>query len=170
MVADGTLVAEVSHKVGGRGQDPGCIKECVKGEVREKMGMFEGIAILTVLYGCDPRALNKHTHTQMKVDLLEVKYLKMICGVRWYDHIKIDTVRESCVKMHSLIERANQGVLKWSRCMDRKNKERVVMRIHVPEVEVAREMRRLRRKRRDKVKEALCYWGVDNLEGVEFSR
>lgn len=58
-----------------------------------------------------------------------------------------------------MTETAKQGVLKWFGHVKMMSEERLIMRLHVSEVEKAREGEPRRWK--DGVKEALSYWNLN---------
>ena len=57
-----------------------------------KVGMFEGIVAPAVLYGSECWVLK--ARERKRVDVLEMKCLRTISGVRWFDRVRNERVRE----------------------------------------------------------------------------
>lgn len=100
--------------------------------LQAKIGMFEGIVVPTVLYGCESWALN--AEERKRIEVMEMRCLRTICGVRWFDRITNNRVRDMCGKKRSFGERADQGVLKWYGHLERMSDERLVKKIYKSEV------------------------------------
>lgn len=60
---------------------------------RVKMSVFDGIVAPLVPYSCQAWALDKNMD---RMNVLELKCLRMINGVRRVGHIRNDRVRERC--------------------------------------------------------------------------
>lgn len=58
-----------------------CRERLVSVEVN--MVMFEGIVVPTVLYGCEPRAINAPSRNS--TDMIGLKCLRTITRLRWFD-------------------------------------------------------------------------------------
>jgi len=103
--ARGSMETEVRHRVGEGAKVLGALRGVWRKRdlpVEAKMGMFEGIVVPSVLYGCEAWALNAWSRKRIKV--LEIKCLRTITGVRWFDRVRNTRVRERC---------AETGVVCW---------------------------------------------------------
>ena len=60
--------------------------------MQSKMGLVEGIFLPTVLYGCETWSLN--AREQKRVEVMEMKALRAVCGVTWRDRVRNVEVRE----------------------------------------------------------------------------
>ncbi len=114
IAADGNQAVEVKHRVGEGAKVMGALRSVWKEKsvsLQAKIGMFEGIVVPTVLYGCESWALN--AEERKRIEVMEMRCLRTICGVRWFDRVTNNRVRDMCGKKRSFGERADQGVLKW---------------------------------------------------------
>jgi len=164
--ARGSMETEVRHRVGEGAKVLGALRGVWRKRdlsVEAKMGMFEGIVVPSVLYGCEAWALN--AWSRKRIEVLEMKCLRTITGVRWFDRVRNTRVREMCGNRRSLLERADQGVLKWFGHIERMEEERVIKRIYRSTVEGDRLRGRPRKGWRDGVKEALSHRGLSIQEG-----
>ena len=118
--------------------------------LQAKIGMFEGIVAPSVMYGCEAWTLN--ARERRKIEVMEMRGLRTICGVRWYDRVRNERVREMCGNKRSFGERVDQGVLKWYGHMERMNDERLTKRVYKAEVEGVRGRGRPRKRWKDGVK------------------
>ena len=171
IAADGSQEGEVKHRVGEGAKILGALRSVWKETSvsrQAKMGMYESIVVPTVMYGCEAWALN--AKERKKLEVLEMKCLRTIAGVRWFDRIRNERVREMCGGKRSLLERAEQGVLKWFGHVERMGEERLTKRIYKSEVVGTRGRGRPRRRWRDGVKEALSMKGLNIQEGERRAR
>jgi len=79
----------VRHRVGEGAKVLGALRGVWRKRdlsVEAKMGMFEGIVVPSVLYGCEAWALN--AWSRKRIEVLEMKCLRTITGVRWFDKSK----------------------------------------------------------------------------------
>ena len=171
LAANGSMEAEVSHRVGEGARVLGAMKNVWKERTiswRAKMGMFEGIVVPTILYGCEAWAIDRVV--RRRVDVLEMKCLRNICGVRWFDRVSNVRVREMCGNKKSVVERAEEGVLKWFGHMERMSEERLTKKIYVSEVEGTRRRGRPNWRWKDGVKGILSGRGLSMQEGERSAR
>ena len=104
-------------------------------------------------FGTNVGALNARERKQ--VNVIEMRCLRAISGVRWYDRRRNEEVRESFGERISLEERADRSVLRWYGHRERMGEERLVKKIHEANVEGIRARGRPRRKWKDGVVSAL---------------
>jgi len=97
--------------------------------------------------------------------VLEIKCLRTITDVRWFDRVRNTRVRDMCGNQLRLLERANQGVVNWFGRIERMEEERVIKGIYRSTVEGDRLMRRPRKGWRVGVKETLSHRGLSIQEG-----
>ena len=169
--SDGSQGTEISHRVREGARVLGALKSIwsKRSVSREaKLGMFEGIMVPTVMYGSECWALN--AREKKKVDVIEMKCLRAISGVRWFDRRTNESVRESFGERRRLLERAEQSELSWFGHVVRMDEGRLVKRIYEASVEGNRARGRPRRKWRDGVVSALGSRGLDVHEGERQAR
>ena len=163
--SDGRSEVEVAHRMEKGMQVFGALGSVWKGKgvsVEAKVGMYESIVVPTVLYGCETWCLN--ARERKKVDVMEMKCLRSICGVRLVDRVRNERVRERCGIKVRLLERANRGVLRWFGHVERMSGERLVKKVYKSKVEGVRGIGCPRRKWLDGVKDVLFEWGLDIQE------
>lgn len=71
-------------------------------------------------------------------ELLEMKSLGIVCGLRKVDQVRSDGFRERCGKKKSMIEGGEEVLLKWVGLVERVNKERLTKSLYVAEVKGTR--------------------------------
>ena len=120
------------------------------------------------MYGCEAWAIDRVV--RRRVDVLEMKCLRNICGVRWFDRVSNVRVREMCGNKKSVVERAEEGVLKWFGHMERMSEERLTKKIYVSEVEGTRRRGRPIWMWKDGVKGILSGRGLSMQEGERSAR
>lgn len=79
---------------------------------------------------------------QRRVDVLEMKCLRTICGVKWLDQVSSESVREMCGNKMSVVEKAKEGKMKRFIYMDRMGEIRLKRRIYMSEMEGTKRMER----------------------------
>ena len=169
--SDGSQGAEMGHRRIEAAKLLGALKGVWnKGPMSTevKLGMYEGIMVPTVMYGSECWTLNARERKQ--VDVIEMKCLRAIKGVRWFDRRTNESVRESFGERRGLVERVEQSLLRWYGHVVRMGGERLVKMIFEAEVEGNRARGRPRRKWRDGVESALESRGLDAQEGERRAR
>lgn len=73
------------------------------------MGMFEGIVVPRMVYGCKVCALDEDV--QLWIDVLKMKCLKTVCDVKWFDQVNCKRVRERYADKN-MVKIAGKGWLK----------------------------------------------------------
>ena len=76
-----------------------------------KVRLLESMFVPTGLYECGVWFWNESVRRRLEV--IEMKALRMICGVRRRDRVRNERVREMCGWRRGLVERCQQGILKW---------------------------------------------------------
>ena len=154
--ADGRMEGEISQRVSEGMKVFGAVRKVWEGKrmsVKAKMGMYKSIVVPTVLYGCEAWNLNKSE--RKRVDVMEMKCLRSVCGVKRIDRVRNDDVRARCGNEVSLLERADRGVLRWFGHVERMDDERIVKKIYKSEVDGVRAVGRPRMRWMDGVKDIL---------------
>ena len=171
VTADGLMETEILHRTGEGAKMLGAMRGMWRNRTvsrQAKVGMFQGIVAPAVLYGSECWALN--VREKRRVDVLEMRCLRTITGVRWFDRVRNDRVREMCGVSRSFSERAEQSQLKWYGHLERMDEERLVKGIYRSEVEGRRARGRPRRRWKDGIREALSNRGLDIREGERRAR
>ena len=92
-----------------------------------KVRLLESIFVPTVLYGCGVWVWNEKV--RKRLDVIEMKALRMICGVSRRDRVRNVRIREICGWNRSLVERCQQGILKWFGHIVRMGEDRLVKKL-----------------------------------------
>lgn len=90
--------------------------------MKAKMGMFDSIVVQTVLYGCKMWAFDEKRWK--RVDVLKIKCLTTIIGVRKVEGKRKDWVREK-FGSKKIYERNEEDMLNGLGHMERLNEERL---------------------------------------------
>lgn len=94
-----------------------------------------------------------------RVDAMEIKCMRNMCGVRRIDRVRNERVRESCGSKVSLIERADRRVLKWFEHVVRMSNKKIIKKVYKSSVNDVRDGERPRRRWSDGVRDILVRWG-----------
>src|ERR1700755_1328703 len=86
--------------------------------------MFECMCFPSVLYGCETLMISVRARKSLNV--FEMKGLRAICKLRRIDRIKKERIREMGKWKRGIVDRAEEGVLKWFGHMCRMNEDRIV--------------------------------------------
>ena len=81
------------------------------------------------------------------------------------DRIRNVDIRTRCGSKMSLMDRADQSMLKWFGHMERMENDRMTKRIYIAEVEGNRGRGRPRRRWKDSVRDVLVQRGINMQEG-----
>jgi len=111
---DGRMNEEVRHRIGEARKASGALQKLWKNRRMSneaKVGMYEGIVEPSLLYGCEAWVMN--VHERRKVEAVEMRCLRSICGVRRIDRISNVDIRRRWGKNVGVGERMDQGVLRW---------------------------------------------------------
>ena len=73
-----------------------------------------------------------------KIEVFEMKGLRAICGVCRRDRVRNVRIKEMCGWRKSLVDRAEQSMLRWCGHVCRMNEERMSKKVFVSEVEGVR--------------------------------
>lgn len=162
VAANGTLGEEINHRVNEAEKVIGAVRAVWKGRKiskEAKVGMFESIVVPTMLYGSETWALK--AEERRRIEVVELKCLRAICGVTRYDRWRNDRVREVCgLRNRSMGERVQQGVLRWYGHLERMDNDRLVNRIYRSKIHGVRGRGRPWKRWMDGVKEALDSRGM----------
>lgn len=75
------------------------------------------LLIPRVLYRCETWALVDVV--QKRLNMLEMKNSLTICGVRRFNQLRNERARERCASEKRTVKRAEEGLLKWCKHMER---------------------------------------------------
>ena len=162
---DSGMGEKVNHRIGEARKAWGALKDVWKKRhiSREaKVGMYEGIIELSLLYGCETWVLNVRDRERMEA--VEMNCLRNICGLRRIDRVPNVEIRRMCGKNVSVSQRMDQGVLRWFGHVERMRNERLVKRVYDPEVRGVRRRGRPRKSWMNGVKETLERKGLNIQE------
>ena len=129
-----------------------------------KVRMFESMAVPTVLYGCGAWTVNNEV--RKKLEVLEIYGLRMICGVSRRQKVRNVTIRQRCGWNRGLVERCEQGILRWFGHLVRMDNERLVRRVYDSNVAGTRGRGKPKGKWLDGVKGVLWNRGLDVEQGM----
>src|ERR1700755_3180917 len=92
-----------------------------------KIRMFECMSLLSALYGCETWMITVLERKSLNV--FEMKSLRAICKLGSIDRIKNERIREMCEWKRGVVDRAEEGVIKWFGHMCRMNEDRMVGKV-----------------------------------------
>jgi Reverse transcriptase (RNA-dependent DNA polymerase). len=166
VTAEGAVDAEVSHRVKEAAKVMGGLKKVINSRslgMEAKRTLYEGIVVPTVLYGAETWGLREDE--RRRLDVLEMKCLRSMCGVTRLDRIRNEEIRRRTREEKELSARVDQRVLSWFGHMERMDKDRVVNRIMRSHVKGVRPRGRPRYGWSDGAKRALESRGLSIDEG-----
>ena len=77
--------------------------------------MFECMCLPSVMYGCKTWMIS--ARARKSLNDFQMKGLRVICKLRKIDWIRNERIREMCKWKRGVVDRAEEGVLKWFRHM-----------------------------------------------------
>ena len=136
---EGGEYLEVGHRIKEGEKVLGGLKDIWKrGRLtREvKVKMFESYCLPVVLYGSEVWRIN--ARMRRKIEVFEMKALRAVCGIGRMDRVRNVRIREMCEWKRGVVERAEQGILRWFGHVCRMSEERNALRVFKSEVEGTR--------------------------------
>ena len=133
---DGGVKEDVSMRVGEGMKTFGAMKRLwnVRSvNVRAKRELYERVVVPTVMYGSEAWGLR--VKERRKLDVMEMRCLRSMCGVTRMDRLRNEVVRERVGVDEKLSERVDRKVLKWYGHVERMSGERLTKRVYRSEVE-----------------------------------
>src|ERR1044072_9048509 len=100
-------------------------KRKISKEIKKRM--FECMCLPSVIYGCETWMINARMRRNLNV--FEMKGLRAICKLRRIDQIRNERIREMCKWKRCVVDRTEEGVLKWFGHMCRMNEDRKVGKV-----------------------------------------
>ena len=161
VAVDGRMTTEVNHRVGEGLKVFGALKSVWKERsvgMKAKMGMYEGVVVPSMLYACETWGLSEQE--RKRVEVADMRCLRAMCGLRLMDRVRNTEIRERCGDRKSVLERADEGVLKWFGHLERMNEDRLVKKVYTSEVGGTRGVGRPRFRWKDGVKKVLHNRGL----------
>ena len=101
-----------------------------------KLAVHNRVLIPTLTY--DSEAWNWQRKDESRLNAVEMRSLKRMCGKTMYDRIKNVDIRKECKADVSVMNRIKKGTLRWFGHVERMNEERSVKRIYDAKVNVRR--------------------------------
>ncbi len=92
-----------------------------------KRGLYEGVVVPATLYGTE--TWNTGAVERRRLNVMEMRCLRSICGVTRMDRVRNDEVRRRTGAVKELADRAEQGVLRWFGHVERMEEQRLVKKI-----------------------------------------
>ena len=162
---DGDIEEEVKFRVGEAGRAMGGMKRIWNNRemgMNVKTSLYESIIVPTALYGSETWGLK--TADRNRLDVMEMKCLRNMCGVTIWDRQRNDDIRTRTGVKLKLSTRAEQKSLNWFGHMERMKDERMAKRVMESEVEGRRVRGRPRMGWSEGVKNSLDAIGVPEEE------
>ena len=166
VAAEDGVGSEVNHRVKEAVEVQGAMRDMWKVRsvgMNAKRRMYESIVVPTALYGAETWAVNGRE--RKKLDVMEMRSLRSICGVTIRDRIRNEEIRGRTGVRDALSKRADQTVLRWFGHIERMSEERMVKRIYKSEAVGARARGRPRVRWKDGVKRILEEKGMTVEQG-----
>ena len=114
-MSDGTLDAEINHRIASAGIAWHQLKSCKVWSSKyvtlaRKALIFRSVVLTILLYGCETwPALDSHIE---RLGVFQMNCLRFLCGFTWRDHKSNETVRHSC-NLPSIAGEVRFRRLKW---------------------------------------------------------
>ncbi len=155
-VVDGGIEGEVKFRMNEVGKMCRGMKrvfKCRSLGMSAKRRLYKGVVIPTALYRAE--TWNMGELERRRLNVMEMRCLRSMCGVTRRDRVRNDEVRRTGV-IKELAEGADQGVLLWFGHVERMEEERLMKKITRSDVKGVRPRRSLRMGWLDSVKRALA--------------
>ena len=171
--SDGGVKEDVSMRVGEGMRTFGAMKRLwnVRSvNVRAKRELYERVVVPTVMYGSEAWGLR--VEERRKLDVMEMRCLRSMCGVTRMDRLRNEVVRERVGVDEKLSERVDRKVLKWYGHVERMSGERLTKRVYRSEVEGERGRGRPPFRWKDGVRRACAErnMGLEEARGICLDR
>ena len=127
---NGEIEGEVKYRVGEAGKVMGGMKKVWKNRdlgMRAKRGLYESVIVPTALYAAETWGMK--TADKQRLDVLEMRCLRSMCGVTRWDRLRNEEVRRRTGVLLELSNRAEQKGLRWFGHVERMDEGRMVKRI-----------------------------------------
>ena len=116
---DGSVKGEVNHRLSEGAKVWGALGKVCKVRtvgLKAKKNMYESIVIPIVTYGAETWSMS--VNERKRLDVMEMKCLRSMCGVSILDRVRNEEVREKVQLNEKLSERIDKRILRWffSRC------------------------------------------------------
>ncbi len=128
-----------------------------------KRKLYEGVLVPTALYGAE--TWNKGAVERNRLDVMEMRCLRSMCGVTRMDQVRNEEVRRRTGIVKELAERAEQGVLRWFGHVERMEEKHFVKKVTRSDVRGIRPRGRPRMRWLESVKRALGARGMSVEQG-----
>lgn len=163
---DGRIDVEVKHRTNEVCKVLGGMNQVFRNRalgMNAKKRLYEGVVVPTALYGAE--TWNMGVAERKRLNVVEMKCLRSMCGVTRYDRVRNEEVRRRTGVVQELSVRAEKKVLNWFGHMERMDEERMVKRIVGSNVEGTRLRGRPRLGWMSNVRRALDARGMSVDEG-----
>ena len=130
MARNGEIEEEVKYRVGEAGKVMGGMKKVWKNRdlgMSTKKGLYESVIVPTALYAAETWGMK--TADKQRLDVLEMRCLRSMCGVTRWDRLRNEEVRRRTGVLLELSNRAEQKGLRWFGHVERMDEDRMVKRI-----------------------------------------
>ena len=170
IAAGGGINEEINHRIAEGMKALGGLREIWKrGKITRdvKVKMFECFCVPSLLYGCETWTMN--AKVRKRVEVFEMKGLRSASGVRRIEKIRNTRIKEMCNWNKGLMNRVEQGILRWFGHVCRMNEERMVGKVFRSEVEGIRGRGRPKGRWMDEVRELVRHRGLNVEEGMRLA-
>ena len=130
VASDGKIEAEVKVRVNEAGKVLGGMRKILKSrslQMNVKRKLYEGIVVPTALYGAE--TWNVGTTEKKRLNVLEMRCLRSMCGVTRRDRIRNEEIRRRTGVLRELAGRADQSLLRWFGHVERMQDGKLVKRL-----------------------------------------
>ena len=162
----GEIGEEVRYRVGEAGKVMGGMKKVWKNRdlgMGVKRRLYESVVVPTALYAAETWGMK--TADRQRLDVLEMRCLRSMCGVTRWDRLRNEEVRRRTGVLLELSNRAEQRGLRWFGHVERMDEGRMVKRITGSDVRGERPRGRPKFGWMDGVKRSLGERGVSVEQG-----
>ena len=95
--------------------------------MRAKRGLYESVIVPTALYAAETWGMK--TADKRRLDVLEMRCLRNMCGVTRWDRLRNEEVRRRTGVLLELSNRAEQKGLRWFGYIERMDEGQMVKRL-----------------------------------------
>ena len=130
VASDGKIEPEVKVRVNEAGKVLGGMRKILKSrslQMNVKRKLYEGIVVPTALYGAE--TWNMGTAEKKRLNVLEMRCLRSMCGVTRRDRIRNEEIRRRTGVLRELAGRADQSLLRWFGHVERMQDDKLVKRL-----------------------------------------
>ena len=95
---------------------------------KARLAVHNGVLVPTLMYGSESWVWQKKHES--KINAVEMRSLRSMCGVTLNDRLRNDLIRERCGLNEDVVTKINKGLLRWFGHVERMDENRLTARIY----------------------------------------